>query len=282
MNLKDKIQKFNKRWNVGDAESCEESFNKFKIRILNILKNIDGQVDKESISLFCQFYGIPEKWESNSYSDESWSKNIITRLKEENNEVEFYKLLEVIFSLNIMRLMGYSVSEEYSRESLYREVRQAIEFSSVNLATTITKEGDIIFYPRGEELLDDGLVDSVLSFLNKESNAHFVEALGFYQQKKWIKCSESLRRSAEEFFRFKLENKNGLAANITEIGKLLKNEKSPVQARNIVVQTLGYLDQFFNENSKHNDGNLGEEDAEFLIYQVGLVLRFIEKHVKKS
>lgn len=282
MNLKDKMKKFNQRWGIENDESYEESFKKFKTRILNIMKDIDSKVTEKSISEFCRFYGIPEHWEYARIGDGKWSENIINRLIGENDEKEFYKLLEVIFALDILGLRGYGGRIEYSKETIYGEVCQAINWSNVNVATAIIKEGEIIFYPSGEELLDEDIVNQVLSFLNQESNTHFKDALKFYKDKKWVKCSESLRRAAEEFIRFKLNNKNGLAANISEIGKWLKNEKAPAQARNIVSQTLGYLDQLFNENSKHNDGDLGEEDAEFLIYQVGLILRFIEKHAPKS
>ena len=272
------MQEFNQRWNVENNESYGESFAKFKIRILNILKNIDNQVTEGSVTLFCQLYGIPESW--GSYSGRRrLSANIINRINGENNEVEFYRLLEVIFSLDIRSLDGYGGWEEYNKRSIYKEVCQAIGFSDVNLATTMTEKGEIIFYPKGEELLDNELVNFVLSFLSVESNKHFEEALGFYGAKKWVKCAESLRRSLEQYLRKKFNNNIGLKTNIVEIGKKLKNQNSPAQIRSIVSIIFGHLDQFFNDNSKHNDGELEESDAEFLIYQTALLMRYIEKYL---
>ena len=42
MDLKIKIQEFNKRWSIIDSEDYEESFRKFKTRILNILGKETG------------------------------------------------------------------------------------------------------------------------------------------------------------------------------------------------------------------------------------------------
>ena len=47
--------------------------------------------------------------------------------------------------------------------------------------------------------------------------------------------------------------------------------------RNIIFGTFNYLDKYFNENSKHGDGNINEPENEFLIYQVGLFMRYIDK-----
>lgn len=276
MNLKDKMQKFNQRWNIKDIETPEENFKKFKTRILNILKNIDENITTESVTSFCQFYGIEEKW--NGYGINTWSNNIINRLISENNEIEFYKIIEVIFSLDMPGSFGYN-SMEYDKNTIYQKVCQAIELSNIDLATTVIKDSDIIFYPKGEEKLDRDLVNSALTFLDEKSNHHFVDGLKFYSDKNWIKSAESLRRSLEEFLRFKLKNNNGLKVNTAEITKKLKDENSPAQARNIIVKIFDYIDQYFNENSKHKDGDLKENEAEFLIYQIALLMRYIDKQI---
>lgn len=277
MDLKEKMQKFNQRWKMEPSESYEESFKKFKTRILNILEDIDNRVPKADIALFCRFYGIKEEWIESMYNNDEWSKNIINRLKSEDNELEFYKLIELIFALNIQNSYGHRGAVENVRQRLYREVCEAIDFSNINLTTSWDKDGDIIFYPKGEELLDKNLVNHVLSFLEAKCNQHFVDSLQFARDKKWIKSAESLRRSLEEFLRDELGNQSGLAANITEIGKILKKEKNPPQIRTIVNQIFGYLDQFFNEHSKHNDGDIGENECEFMIYQVSLLMRYIHQ-----
>lgn len=275
MDLKTKMQEFNKRWKVVDSEDYEQSFKKFKIRILNILKDIDKHVTRESISLFCQFYGIEEVWHTQRYGDYSWSTNIIDKLTRENNEVEFYKLLQIIFSLDIVSRADYSGANTYSKNILFKKVQEAINFSNVNLSVSVAKDGEIIFYPKGEELLDRELVNKALDFLDEKSNKHFVDALHQYQIKKYVKSAESLRRSVEEFLRFKLDNNKGLKENISEFQKQLKGNKIDSNIRNIIFQIFNCLDQYFNENSKHKDGDIDDNECEFLIYQTGTLLRYI-------
>ncbi len=278
MNLKDKMQKFNKRWNITTTDSYEDSFKKFKTRILNIFEDIDSHMTDKSITAFCQYYGIKEVWNS-SMMDHAWSTNISDRLSQENEEREFYKLIELIFSLDIRETMGYGGGGyTYSRDVLYREVVEAVELSDVNVSITIS-DGEVILYPKGEKTLDEELVDSPLSFLNKESGEHFIQALQFYQSKKHIKSAESLRRTSEEFLRYKLKNKKGLNANITELQTKLKSDGRDSQVRNILGSTFSYLDQYFNENSKHNDGDINDSENEFLIYQTGLLIRYVNRNI---
>ncbi len=278
MNLKERMEKFNKRWSITSTDSYEEAFSKFKTRILNIFKDIDRHLTDKSITAFCQYYGIEEVWHSQPYGDYSWSTNVINRLNQENDEKEFYRLIELIFSLDITSSMGYDHSYTYSRNILFREISNAVDLSDVNVSITATN-GEVILYPKGEKLLDTELVDSPLSFLNKESAEHFVQALQFYQAKKHIKSAESLRRSLEEFLRHELKNTKGLNANIPELQTKLKSDGRDAQVRNIIGTTLNYLDQYFNENSKHNDGDINDSENEFLIYQVGLLMRYVNKNI---
>jgi hypothetical protein len=275
MDLKDKMNKFNKRWSITSTDSYEEAFKKFKIRILNIFENIDHHVTDESITAFCQFYGIKEVWHTQTYGDHSWSTNIGDRLEQEDDEKEFYKLIELIFSLDIRSIMSYGGNGyTYSKDILYRDVVKAVGLSDVNLSVTDT-DGEVILYPKGEDILDEELVNSPLSFLNKESLEHFIQALQFYQSKKHIKSAESLRRTLEEFLRYVLNNTKGLNVNIIELQTRLKSDGRDLQVRKILSSTFNYLDQYFNENSKHNDGDIDDSENEFLIYQTGLLIRYV-------
>ncbi len=279
MNLKSKMEKFNKRWDITSTDSYEEAFKKFKTRILNIFGDIDRHVTDESITAFCQYYGIKEIWHSQPYGDHSWSTNIIDRLKAEENEREFYRLIELIFSLDITSTVGYDRRYTYSKNILLRDVMNAVELSDVNVTITVPNE-EVVLYPRGEKKLDEELVNRTFSFLNDKSNEHFEHALKFYQAKNPIKSAESLRRSLEEFLRSKLQNSKGLNANIAELQKKLKFDQRDPQVRNIIFQIFTYLDQYFNENSKHKDGYIDPAENEFLIYQTGLLMRYLDQVIQ--
>lgn len=277
MNIKDKITQINQRWGILRQESPKEVFDKFKTRIFNVLKDIDRLVSEEGIGTFCQVYGIPEKWESDNLGMNRWSRNIINRLVNESNEIEFYKLLEIIFALPIRGSSGGHGRGYIDKGSLYRDICNAIDLSDVNLATSKAEDGEVIFYPKGEEALDRELVDNVFSFLNKASGDHFKNALGFYQSKNPIKSAESLRRSLEEFLHDKMKNTVVLAKNISALKDELKKDGVEPQVKNIILQACFYLEQYFNENSKHHDGDIDEAENEFLVYQTGVLMRYLNK-----
>jgi hypothetical protein len=282
MDIKKELQEFNKRWSVTDDISYEQEFKKFKNRILNIFIDIDNHVQKEGIAQFCQILGVAEKWEHESYGNRSWSRNIINALEEENEEKKFYRLLQIISLLPIKTAREYRTGKvTHSRQKILHKLAEAIELSKVNLAMDI-KSGGVMFRPKGEERLDEVLVNEVLSFLNPESQNHFADALNAYStfsKKSALKSAESLRRSLEEFLRHKLRNQQGLDKNIHELCKKLKEKHGDVAIRNVIFRTFSLIDQYFNENSKHKDGDIDQAENEFLIYQTGLLMRYIDKNI---
>lgn len=277
MDIKKKLEDFNKRWAIVDNSSYKEEFEKFKKRVLNIFSDIDSHVSERGITQFCQILGITVEWEGSLRG-----YNIINELEQEDDEKKFYRLLQIISFLPILEQSAYRNYIGYSRSKLFSQLEEAVNLSHVNLSMTINKD-EIIFHPKGEEILDKALVDEVLSFLNPESQKHFVDALNTYlnfSSKNAIKSAESLRRSLEEYLRYKLNNQQGLDKNIHELSKKLKDAGRDAAIRNVVFQTFSLIDQYFNENSKHKDGDIDEAENEFLIYQTGLLMRYIDKNIR--
>lgn len=281
MDLHKKIKEINNRWAIPDDESYEEKFRKFKTRILNFFSDIDIHLLESSISLFCNAMGIQEVWTRNRIYNSKWSKNIINALIVEDDPKKFFRLLEVIFALEFKNT--YELGR-ISRDKLIQKTKQAFTFSNIGVNMVI-RDDDVIFYPSGEKLLDDETVNKVLSFLSNQSLQHFLDALKYYEQNtkdSSVKSAESLRRTLEEFLRLKLGNEKGLKQNISELGKRLKLIKVNDDIKNIVTTILSSLDNpFFNNNSKHKDGNIDESENEFLIYQIALLMRYIEKIIEK-
>ena len=291
MKLIEHKEDFNKRWNISSPDSDETDFKEFRQRIINVfesieinkrrnryvtytLKGIDNIITKESALDFRQYYSIPEKSIVIGGGIGIDIVTIIDRLKTEENKKEFYKLIEVI--LNFLNIEdGIATTGEETKKLIIKEVEKAFKLSKLDV--TFSQSNDkVIIYPQGEKRLDEELVNKTLSFLDDKSKKHFEEALKFYQDKDPVKSAESLRRSLEEFLRYKLENQKGLKNNIEALQKVLKNN-SDSTLRNIIFQVFNYLDQYFNENSKHKDGNITEPENEFIIYQSGLIMRYINK-----
>lgn len=274
MNLRDKINSFNKRWNITTSQEYEEEFRRFKIRIINLLREVDSIVPKDEIIKFCNLVGKVAEWKYTSQDE--YSLNIIETFINESDEKEFYRLIEILFLLQFKSTNSIKHKFDSFRNHYYDLIKEVIDYSNVNV--TILRNGnDIILYPRGEELLDEKIVNEVLLFLTPNSRTHFIEAMKFYEGSKGVKSAESLRRTLEEFLRKKLNNKKGLDNNILELGKNLKATGIATEIRNVVFQVLDYMDKYFNENSKHKDGQINEAENEYLIYQTGLLLRYINK-----
>lgn len=117
MNLKEKMTRFKKRWNIVDDTYYEENFQKFRTRVISILRGIDNHVREDGIELFCQYYGISESWHTPPY-EHSYSTSIIDKLTTTTTEVEFYELLELIFALDIVGSYAPRGIAEYSKEIL--------------------------------------------------------------------------------------------------------------------------------------------------------------------
>ena len=278
MDIRGKLEEFNKRFSFIEDISYQEQFDKFKTRIINIFNDVDFHVSDENITLFCQILGIPEIWNNGGSFGNSYSENIINSIKKENNEIKFYQILHIIFNLiEIKYSKEYGV--EYSRNKLILQTLNAVNLSDINLSMTL-KDNEVIFYPRGETTLDKILVNEVLSFLDVKTSKHFIDALNYYlnfTKSNAVKSAESVRRSIEEFLRFTLKNDKGLKENIDELLKWLKSDKCDSNIRNIIWKIFSHLDNYFNDNSKHKDGNIEEPENEFLIYQAGLLMRYINK-----
>ena len=276
MDFKTKIDIFRKRFGMLDIYDEAEELSKFKTRILNIFEDIDYNVEEKDIIKFCTCFG--KRVARGFQGGIELGQNIFNSLESEIDGKQFYLLIETIFMLNIKTKRDrYDVI--YSKNLLYRDLKEAVDISKINVSVTLV-DGEVIFHPRGEEKLDTVLIEEVFSFLNPESQRHFISALKFYSnnnKESFIRSAESIRRCTEEFLRFKLDNKKGLDNNRSDLLKRFKSDQITLEIRNIISQIFSYLDKYFNENSKHKDGDIGEAENEFLLYQSGLLMRYINK-----
>ena len=108
-------------------------------------------------------------------------------------------------------------------------------------------------------------------------------ALSKYSSGEWVLSAEKARRTVEEFLRQKLGRPRiGLNKAIEELGiKLKKEGKTPEHVRSLIIKQLKALDNHFNESSKHSS-KTNEAEAEFIIYQVGSIVRLINRALDYS
>ena len=271
-NLIEKSRNFNQRWNIVSISDYQAEFKKFRTRIFNIFSDVDDKLIDDSILKFCNFFGL---------SVDDYGNDVINALHNEEDEINFYKMLEIIFCLEFKDEGFNTRFNPQHKKHLFDSFKEAVKLSDINLEVGEDSNGEMILFPRGEALLDERLVNEPLNFLKGSANEHFIDALKFYEKgepKYRIKAAESLRRTTEEFLRLKLGNNSGLDRNISILQSKLKSDQRDTEVRNIIFTTLSYLDKYFNENSKHKDGDINETECEFLIYQTGLLLRYINEN----
>jgi hypothetical protein len=281
MDYKKKYQEFNKRFGIAEPEvEPKEEFIKFRQRILNIFSGVDFKITSDGIKRFCTWRAIQIRRRGDSIQA---AGNIYNELGATVGEKDFFFLIETIFSL----YPGYAESgHQDSQQKLYKAVAEAFAISDISASITVIKDkdrswiGEVLVYPRGEAILDKELVEEVFRYLNKASQSHLVAAIKSYKAGKksdHVKSAESIRRCLEEFLRYKFENKKGLDSNIKVLLDKLKIVKAASEIKSIIHQVTKYLDDYFNEHSKHGDGDIGEAENEFLLYQAGLLMRYISK-----
>ena len=263
--------KFNKRWNVNEDINYEEEFRLFKSFIVRGFQFIDSFLEYDDLIEFIKYSKMETDLPIVLEIKANRTRYVQAILESEKKEVLFYRHIEVLFSLDF---------KQGTKSSYLDILKDGMKYYDINLVSSQVND-EIILFPKGESEFDDKLVNEALIFLNNESQLHFIESLKFYQTKNlrnYIKAAESLRRSLEEFLRYKLKNDKGLDANILELQTIMKKDKrDPIIRKNIIYTTFSFLDSYFNENSKHKDGDIDEAECEYLIYQTGVLMRYINK-----
>lgn len=264
------MNSFNKRWNIADDFSDEEEFQKLKIRINNIIKKfeIDKRVHILGVDYFCNEIWIETK--SNElvsgldwYSYYDW-KNIEDFFLWVKNIQELAKWLEIL-------------SETPSKENIswiIDRINESAIIKSKIINWKIFLDWSILTYPSWEKILDEEVVNNVLSFLGGVPWEHFISAL----KSLWTWQSlEALRKTLEEFLRLKLENDKNYENNINELWKILKSRSTEAVLQKIIINQLKSLEWYFNESSKHKTRTISISENEHILYWVANVLKIINE-----
>lgn len=175
--INQKLEEFDKRWNIINDLDYQIEFEKFRLRVINLLNTNRLLITSEYLQKFCQIWAL--EYDEDLYLSTIFQHTVINIFKTENNEKHFYKLLQSLFYLPDKGWNNrYSKEMEYITD-LFEIIKDIVNYSNINLSVSINNF-NVILYPKGEKELDDKLVNQVLSFLNFESNTLFVEGLKSY------------------------------------------------------------------------------------------------------
>lgn len=310
---------FAKRWGISnDIVSVEHEIQQFKKRICHLFNsykeygaNYPGLSD---LTLYVKekelFIRYPE---ANTYSGLS---SILYLLQKTSDFVEF---------LFILRFIINDIAHFYAQElfnsrrhvfkfldirntDLIKNLKECFEISNVNVNLMLDRRNqqnyfEIDFYPKGDKVLDNALVDEVLPLLNESSKHEYLQALKCYLDKEYVKSADHLRRTLESWLKetFNLEKTlNNILKNIDkEISKALGSKIETKFGKNTDKTNLqlSYISTFISEafpslinlfdkyEIPHNNGGLKhatatvarlmEAELEFMLYQTGAIIRFI-------
>jgi hypothetical protein len=253
---------FNVRWNI--ELSPEESRRKLVNRLKIVLPNVRVYRDEDESVAFVLGVSVGKVAVTNQYDGSTYVRS--TDLIESASSIsDLAKIIEVLLS----------VIPDFSNRG--ETVAQLINDSGLGLSMKLVKEQWLTF-PAGEKMLDEELVNKPLKFLKGEPLNEYVKALEHYSQGKWEESAEKTRRTLEEYLRHRTRTTKGLGQLIPLVATTLKARKEiPDHLRNTINSILRALDENYNESSKHNSKTHGKVEAEFLIYQVGLLMRLFEQ-----
>ncbi len=277
------IRQTKRRFGVQDKVDGRAEFRALRQRVVNALAEVVRFINPDGVREFYQVISEPTRYFETTFDLRPDPRIIPAKLAQAENLEQFLFLLQVVLELPIYgwgELLGFHGDP---RAAFLAPIRRAIEMSQIDVELTATDDRAIL-RPRGEPLLEKPLIEETLGILRGAALGHFTAALASYGKgtnADHVKSAESLRRCLEECLRDRLSNQKGLTANISTLLSKLKEDGRDPAIRNIIHQTFTCLDKYFNENSKHNDGDIDATENEYLLYQVGLLVRYIHRTLKK-
>lgn len=179
---------FRRRWGLPE-EDFDKRFQKTVYRVLVIT---DNSIEVEESKLKTLF-------------------NVEKYLLEAKQPPELAEKIE-----NLLKCYGILNDSQKER------VVNTINDGNIGIRIIKNKDNDYITYPQGEPMLDEKVVERTLLSLDGESANEYDKALKAYASGKWNESSNGTRRALEEYLRQYLNNKAGLEANSSKIGKFLK------------------------------------------------------------
>jgi len=183
--------------------------------------------------------------------------------------------------LHIQALFWSKIINDKKKELLFTKIQLNIKDTGYPVCL-IKTNNQYVFYPKGAKLLDEGLINESLIWLENYPIVykHFNAALEKYTRNIYERnLIDDLRFSIEQLIRKLLNNSDRLEKQLPYIGKILKEKQISPQVRNMFQKLLDYYANYQNENVKH-DENINKQEIEFIFYQTGVFIRFLISVIK--
>jgi hypothetical protein len=255
------VQKFDKIFGISSTVYEEQI--KFVNRIENFLFN--NERIKGNIKLFKNAcYELGEDAASmisihNQYRiqiEEAPNFKLITR-------GDFKKTLRVIVAI-------YTVTNGQLKDDFSRLINDIISKSNIDIGV---RWADGVFYPTGDKVLDEELIEKSLQCLEKYPNEKkdIKNALENHQAKKLDGVVENCYKGIEGLLRILFNNKKTLIDNKTELlGKLDMSD----EWRRMIAAYIGYANEY-HRHAGENRHDLKPNEVEAFLYLTCLLIKTI-------
>ncbi|PSB28988.1 hypothetical protein [Chlorogloea sp. CCALA 695] len=301
MDIKTKVINHNKRWNI--SVDADKQFIQLRNRVVGVIHQFLAQLIINDIKLDRQFkkeldYSLGEEIELERNNDISsilslntvqknfQSSLIGTQNKRVFTDTHIYK--EIKESKNIKQLatalqVVFWILEDKDKDlplnKIVKELRDAAKLSpDTGFHITLIKKR-VVFSPPGSKLLDEGIVNDVLEWLEKYPKVakYFAEALKIYTDgdiSKYRNLLDNLRFSIEQLLKEILGNSKSLENQKDDLLCWLDKRKKHQGIIKLYQQLLYHYCTYQNDAVKHNEA-FSEDEIEFMIYLTGTFMRFL-------
>jgi hypothetical protein len=312
MQTEKRLKNHYRRWNINLSE--DEEFSKFKNRLISALESLAGTFLVKNFYIdhdFLERHKLHKAEEpvvkksqpvypGSIDSDDPLLKDIakdtlISRFKPISHTEKGFgdtNLFKSIDSCNTSRELAtviqifFWILEEHHDETkdftleIIEKIRKISKLTPSSGFQISRKGKQAIIYPYGDEFLDKGIVDYVISGLDNYPKAakQFEEALKIYQR-----GEENLYRSLLDNLRLALEE---LLREVLSTQKTLENQRSDLKTwltgKGLHINITSMYDKLLFDNYckyqnnavKHHE-NYSLDEVEFMIYLTGSFIRLI-------
>jgi hypothetical protein len=255
-----------KRWNID--YSTDESFEQFKYRMSNYLNGIFlSKSEADDYNFLIGSRIAVSKNQYGHYGDVWLSDILILKV----GFTEYINRLQTLFELYTR------LEKEAEKEFLCGAVETCLRYSP-DIGISLHKgQETVTLYPKGAELLDEGIINKTLSWLetHPEVLKHFDVALKLYMENddaKQRSLRNELRFSMEQLLREILQNNKPIEKQNDDLKSWLKAKDAHPQVVNLYRQLLFNGYNTYQNDVKHA-GTYKEQDTEFMIYLTATFMR---------
>lgn len=265
------------RKKLGIGFNDEEKITYFYTILFNKLDSLNSFEYTIPLSLseymnYCNDSGVRGSF--SDYYDSYGMRYVIDSLKDASKRSFLTFLVRLVAFMNCTRQSKNACITSDTIKNLIDKC-----FVKAHIDVEFIKDDDGFFiFPRGAKELDDALVSQQLIWLNDYPKTYkrFSNVLRKYSEKldSASNIADDFRKVLETFFQEFFNQKKSLENMKSEYGKYMKTNGVPAEISNNMETLLVAYTNYNNSYAKHHD-RTEENVLEFLMYQTGIIIRFL-------